>query len=117
MTEIAQVTVTPFEEGIIKDGNAHPIGWRYANITTDTTTEVKAGSGVLHSITINTPVASSIINLYDNTAASGTLIGTITLPATLLSDGAKTAIYDVAFATGLTIKTTTGASDITVSYI
>lgn len=92
--------------------------FNYANITlaAPTATVVKSGVGVLHSITINKPVASSVITIYDNTAASGTKIGTITLPATLLTEGPQTAIYDVAFKTGLTINTATGASDITVSY-
>lgn len=119
MAEITQITTTPFPEGLTKDGNGKPIGWRYANIVlaAPTTTTVRGGPGVLHTITINTPVASSVITIYDNTAASGTKIGTITLPATLLQEGPYTAIYDVIFATGLTITTATGASDITVSYI
>lgn len=81
-----------------------------------TTTVVKAASGFLHSITINTPAATGVITIYDNTAGSGTKIGTITMPATLLSDGPRTAIFDVLFATGLTIVTATAAQDITVSY-
>ena len=102
---------------VIRDDSNAPVGWNYKNITTDTTTDVKASAGFLHSVVINTPVASSVINIYDNTAASGTLIGTITLPATLLNQGPMTALYDVAFATGLTVKTATGASDITVTYV
>ncbi len=86
------------------------------NITTTGTTVVKAAAGFLHTLTINTPVASSVITLYDNTAASGTKLATITLPATLLMEGPDTAIYDLLFTTGLTIVTATGASDITVSY-
>lgn len=88
----------------------------YANISAAATTIVKAASGFLHSITINTPVASSVITIYDNTVASGTKIGTITLPAVLLQQGPYTANLDVVFNTGLTIVTATGASDITVSY-
>lgn len=81
-----------------------------------TTTVVKSGAGVLHTITLNKPVASSVITIYDNTSAAGTKIGTITLPGTLLTDGPHSAIYDVIFSTGLTIVTATGASDITVAY-
>lgn len=88
----------------------------FSNITTATTTTVKSGSGFFHSLTINTTVASSVITIYDNTAGSGTKIGTITLPAVLLAEGPNTAIYDVKFSTGLTIVTATGASDITISY-
>lgn len=88
----------------------------YANITTATTTTVKSGAGFLHAITFNTPVASSVITIYDNTAGSGTKIGTITLPAVLLAQGAYTAPLNVSFTTGLTIVTATAASDLTVSY-
>jgi hypothetical protein len=85
----------------------------YNNITTDTTTVVKTGAGVLHSITINGPTAAGVITLFDNTAASGTKIGTITVPA---SPQAETLLYDVAFTTGLTILTATQTEDLTVSY-
>lgn len=95
---------------------SYPFGHTYSNITTTTTTTVKSGAGVLHSLTINTPVASSVITIYDNTAGSGTKIGTITLPATLLSEGPQGVILDLAFSTGLTLVTATGASDITVGW-
>lgn len=86
------------------------------NITTQTTTLLKTGPGVLHSLTINTPVASSVITIYDNTSAAGTKLATITLPATLLQEGPYTAIYDIAFTVGLTVVTGTASSDITVGY-
>lgn len=76
---------------------------------------VKSGAGMLHSLTINKPVASAVITLFDNTAASGPKIGTITLPATLTSD-TDFMLYDVAFSTGLTISVATGSTDLTVSY-
>lgn len=100
-----------------RDDSNTPVGWSRVNITSTTTTVVKSGAGVLHSLVINTPVANSVITIYDNTDGSGTAIATITLPATLLSDGPKVALYDVVFNTGLTIVTATGASNITVSYI
>lgn len=81
----------------------------YNNITTATTTTVKTGAGFLHSITINTTAAGTI-TIYDNTAGSGTKIGTLAS-----SVGQQTFFYDVQFATGLTIVTG-AASDITVSY-
>lgn len=87
--------------------------FQYKNITTDTTTVVKASAGVLHTITFNNPVATETVTLYDNTAASGTKIGTITVPA---SPQPQTLMFDVAFTIGLTIVTATAASDITVSY-
>jgi hypothetical protein len=84
--------------------------YNYNNITTATTTVVKTGVGVLHSITINTTTAFAI-TVYDNTSAAGTKIATIAASPVIGS----TFIYDVAFKTGLTIVTA-GASDITVSY-
>lgn len=80
------------------------------NIATATTTTVKSGIGVLHSITINTTAAATI-TIYDNTAGSGTKIGTIAASPAIGS----TFLYDCAFTTGLTVVTA-GASDITVNY-
>lgn len=102
---------------MVRDDSSHPTGFRFTNITTTATTAVKSGAGFLHSVTINTPVASSVITLFDNTAPSGTKIGTITLPATLLTEGPYTALYDVVFNTGLTVTTGTGASDITIASV
>jgi hypothetical protein len=89
--------------------------WQYTNITlaAPTTTLIKSGIGMLHLITFNTPVATAVITIFDNTAASGTKIGTITIPA---SPQPVTIVYDVNFAIGLTILTATAASDITVSW-
>lgn len=88
-------------------------GFSFANITTATTTAVKSGAGVLHTISINAlGTVASTTTVYDNTAGSGTKIATINTLA-----GQETYLYDVAFSTGLTIVTTgTVAPDITVSY-
>lgn len=82
----------------------------YANISTNTTTTVKSGAGILHSLVINTRSVAGQAVIYDNTAGSGTKIATID---TTLSTTAF--LYDVKFATGLTIVTT-GGGDITVSF-
>lgn len=82
----------------------------FKNINSAATTVVKVGGGVLSSIVINTPVAGAI-TIFDNTAASGTIIGLITTTAT--SQG--TMLYNIEFRTGLTILTAT-ANDITVCY-
>lgn len=109
------MSVAPFQQALVKDGDSVSLGWSYNNITGDATTVVKSGSGVLHSITFNKPVATEVVTIYDNTAASGSaVIGTITIPA---SPQPVTLIYDAAFATGLTILTATASSDITVTYI
>lgn len=96
-------------------GNLSPASgnWSYAHVATSTTTVVKSGAGVLHTIVVGTDgtVASSV-TVYDNTAGSGTVISVInSLSST------QTYTYDCAFTTGLTIVTTgTAAPDITVTY-
>ena len=95
---------------------AQQLIFSYLNIVlaAPTTTTVKSGKGVLHSICVNTEAAGTI-TIYDNTAASGTKIGTITGIA-VTSTGPGCQIYDVQFWTGLTIVTATAAMDITVAY-
>lgn len=94
--------------GIVQKGNAN-----YKNISTNATTVVKIGSGVLHSIIINDAgVSANTATVYDNTAGSGTVIATID---TVTTGG--TLDYGCDFSTGLTIVTATGtAANITVIY-
>jgi len=96
--------------------NNEPI-YSYAGIVlaAPTTSVVKSGAGTLHAIIINKAVATGVITVYDNTAGSGTVIATITQPAAVLSTS-YVLLYDVSFATGLTIVTATAAQDITVAY-
>ena len=88
--------------------------YKYLNIVlaAPTTTVVKSGSGILHTVCINTPAATGTITIYDNTAASGTKIATVTIFAS--TNPCFT--YDAAFSTGLTIVTATAANDLTVTY-
>ena len=86
--------------------------YAYQNITTDATTTLKSGKGYLHTVCVNTPAATGTITIYDNTAGSGTKIGTITSFASV--SGCFT--YDVAFWTGLTVVTATAAPDVTVTF-
>lgn len=78
-------------------------------ISTATTTTVKSGHGVLHSISI-TETAAATITVYDNTAGSGTVLAVFKA-----SVAEQTFVLDVAFNTGLTIVTA-GASKLTVAY-
>ncbi len=71
---------------------------------------VKSGAGFLHTLTVNTPAASGVVTLYDNTAASGTKIGTWSC-ATF--EGSF--VLDVTFATGLELVVATGACDVTTA--
>lgn len=97
-----------------RDDNTAPVGWDYNNITSQTTTVVKNAPGFLHTITFNKPTATAVVTIYNNTAASGSdLVGTITVPASPMP---VTLTYDVWMDVGITVKTATADSDITVTY-
>lgn len=86
-----------------------PASYTYEYISTNTTTTAKSGAGRLHAITIG-ETAAGAITIYDNTAASGTIIGILKAS---IAEGTYT--FNVAFSTGLTIVTA-AASKLTVSY-
>ena len=83
---------------------------------TSTSYVLKYGPGVLKKVIINNPVASTI-TIYDNTAASGTTIATITSYAAGGANAVEPYIidYDCAFSTGLTINTS-AAINLTITY-
>ena len=90
-------------------------GFKFLNIAGAATTVVKAGPGFLKRIQINKKIANGVITIYDNaSAASGTKVGTITNPATLL-DNADEMEYDVNMANGIVVVTS-AADDITVVF-
>lgn len=98
----------------------------YAAITTNATTTVKTGAGFLHAFTVNNNgfTTAGTITVYDNTAGSGTKIGTFTIPLAppgtvlLATTFFPPQRLDVSFATGLTFvtATTAPAADITIAY-
>lgn len=84
----------------------------YKNITGNAATWIlKYGPGILHKLIFNNTQGTSFI-IYDNTAASGTTIGTVTTAAASLGSWA----YDTPFFNGLTIVTTGNSLDMTVVY-
>ncbi len=83
------------------------------NITSQTTTLVATGNGVLHSITLNKPVAGSTIAFYNGIDSGGVLLGTITSPT---GPQPVTLTYDIAFAVGLAVVTGTHDQDITITW-
>jgi hypothetical protein len=87
-------------------------GYNYTNIAGAATTVVKSGSGRLVKIICNKAVLSGVVTVYDNTAASGTKIATITHPGTLLQNQYQLE-YDCRFSTGCTVVTS-AADDLTV---
>lgn len=76
-------------------------------ISTATTTTVKSGKGRLARINI-TETAAGTITIYDNTAASGTVLGVF--KASVAENCYE---FNIRFQTGLTIVTA-GASKLTV---
>lgn len=88
----------------------------FANCTADTA--VKSGAGFLHTVTImptDAAATAGTIILYDNTAESGTIIGTITVTAAWVAP--VTLTFDCSFSTGLYVGfTTTADVNVTVSY-
>ena len=83
------------------------------NITGQSTTLVKTGAGLLHSITFNRPVATGTAKIADALTDTTPVLGLITTPANPMP---VTLIYDIRFTTGLTIVTGTANQDITVAY-
>ena len=81
----------------------------FTNIATNTTTVVKSGRGNLGAVIVNTSAAGTV-TMYDNTAASGTKIGTL---KSSIAEGSY--LFNVRFMTGLTIVTG-AASDLTVTW-
>jgi len=102
----------PIPPGTNDIGNVSIKGFSFTNIATQTTTIIKTGAGVLHTVCVNTPAATGTIQMYDNTAGSGTKIGLITSFASV--SGCFT--YDAAFSIGLTVVTATASPDITVTW-
>jgi hypothetical protein len=86
----------------------------YKNITAAATTVVKVGPGQLFAINLNNMAAGSVMQVFDNTAGSGTAIATYTQGASA-QVSPVTLFYDCKFNIGLTIVTT-NTNDITVSF-
>ena len=76
---------------------------------------LKIGSGILHSIAVSGVANNSVVTLYDNTAASGTVLwssGAMAANTVPFSIG----LQGVTFFTGLTLEITAANSNATVSY-
>ena len=86
-------------------------------MSTSTTTTIKTGAGVMHSLVItNTGATSNSIKIYDNTAASGKVILDLSTSGGLPAVG--TTILDATFDIGLTIITAgTTPPQLTVTYL
>lgn len=89
-------------------------GTSFNEITTGATTLVKSGATILHSVCVNTPIASATIKIYNAITAAGTPL-TLTIPSTVTGESPFCMKYDVYFSTGITVVTS-GATDVTVVY-
>jgi len=100
--------------GVLAFGNSNSTieaGTSPLRINTSTTTVVKGGPGILVSVIVNTKgTVASTVTIYDNTAASGTIVAVID---SLNNVGTFT--FNCLMAIGITVVTT-GAPDITVCY-
>ena len=93
------------------------VGYSFLNITlaAPTTTVVKTGAGILHTITFTKPVATAVVTIYDNTAASGTILwttgamGALTTPFSI-------DLQRIPFFTGLTVVIAAANADAVVIY-
>jgi hypothetical protein len=94
----------------------YPMGYKFYNIaTTSAGTLIVSGSGVLYNVVIGTPVANQVITVYDGTSTTGTLLSVITCVATTAPVG--TILFNAYYKTGLYIVSTTGAANVTVTYL
>ena len=90
-------------------GNAVALTGSYTNMAAGATTVIKSGAGILFAVIVNNPGTTQTLTLYDNTAASSTLIGTISLVAGMNLQ------YGLNFGTGLT-AVLSGTADVTIVY-
>lgn len=96
---------------------------KFSNLTGNATTTVKSGKGRLHGILINDSSTGGTVTIYDNTAASGTKIGTLGIgtATAALGVGVPNPIFlgplGLEFSTGLTVVTAgSSANNITILY-
>ena len=85
----------------------------YKHIASNDTYICKYGAGKLHGIAINDPSAACTLTIYDNTSATGTIIGIMALTTKVITPFYMN--YQLPFFTGLTIVTSAN-SDFTIIY-
>lgn len=85
---------------------------RYNYISASGTNTVKSAPGTLWQVVVGTPVASSTITIYDNTAGSGTVLALITNTTDVKPYRLE---IEARFETGLTVVTS-GNDKVTLVY-
>jgi urea transporter len=105
--------------GVLKVATSADVsgGYSYNHIAAGAaaTFVIKASAGTLHTITLNSAAtATNVTTIYDNPSGSGTVIA---VPAVTTATVPTTLTFDIAFALGLTIITTTAnGGDMTICY-
>lgn len=102
------------DDGYVASATLNTHDYSFKSIATATTTVVKTGAGQLHQLIVAGGTLGTI-KVYDNTAASGTVILDTITPATLTGSGPFVVTLDVTVATGITVVTG-AATVITVTY-
>ena len=92
------------------------LAWQYRHVTADA--QVRAGKGILHSITLNGLTTLGDITIYDSLTEGGTVIAVLHLNTAIsVSVQPMTLFYDLEFSTGLYIGyDATAAADLTIMY-
>lgn len=97
------------------------VAYPWTNVVgTTSATSVVSGPAVFHTFTLNTAGASSVITLFDLSAANCTgtpstnKIGSITLPASGVLPG--TLLYDISVKNGICVQDATASSDQTITW-
>ena len=89
-----------------------PVPTTPVNITTATTTAVKATPGTLGRVTVNTAGAGSAVTIYNSLTGTGAKLATISTAAQVSLD------FNMAASIGITAVTAGGTpADITISYL
>ncbi len=92
---------------------ADPLGYpnQYSRINTNTTLTVKSGVGTLAAITVGVAGTATTVTIYDNTAASGSVIAVLNTAVN------TTYTLNTQFNAGLTVVTAgTTPADLSISY-
>ena len=89
--------------------------YNYITLAAPTTTVFSATPCILAGITINTPVSTGVITVYNGASvATGSVIAIITSTADLKPYSVS--FYDICLNEGLTIVTSIAAQNITVAF-
>jgi hypothetical protein len=91
---------------------AFPLATQYRNISTNASTQVKTGPGVLHLVAVNNIGTAETLTIFDNTSCTGTTIAALSAVS-----GPESIGYDVQFFTGLCVTSAgTTAGNFTISF-